>query len=162
MTDFDKITVDESFIEDTFDNFKNKDLMEMFWIIYRYNNIYDKLKEQKYIVDLIKTFPNKKERTLVEESRDYLKNKGIKFSITRQKYRRVIKEYLDDAEIIYKNKKEESYLIRREKEKEHAKECKLCSCGAFITIHNYARHLLSKKHINLDKNDNNHKNDEIK
>jgi hypothetical protein len=144
--DLDSITIDDFFIEEAFDKFESKDVMEMYWTINKYKIISEKLKEPKNIVNLMNAFPKKEEREAVKDSRDYLKDKGVKFSITRQKYRSVIKEYIDYATPIYEKKKEEAFIIRREKEKEKAKQTRLCSCGAFITNSNYARHLQTKRH----------------
>jgi hypothetical protein len=149
--DFDSITIDHCFIEEAFDNFESKDVMDMYWTINKYKIISEKLKEHKNIVNLMNVFPKKEEREAVKDSRDYLKDKGVKYLITRQKYRSVIKEYIDYATPIYEKKKEEAFIIRREKEKEKAKQPKLCSCGAFVSRRNYSAHLQTNKHKDNEK-----------
>jgi hypothetical protein len=140
------ISVDSIFIDEAFDEFEEKDVMDMYWTIMKYKNIFDKLKDKTCMLKIDTVLRVKRDRDVFIESKDYFKSKGYSYVQLRKEYIRVIKEYLDYANPIYQKKKEEAYIIRREKEKENAKKPKLCSCGVFVSTNHYARHIQSKKH----------------
>jgi hypothetical protein len=147
MTSIAELSCDDSLICDDFDDFESKDLNQMNKTILHYEIMLNKFKNIRDYIHLSYQFPIAKEREVIKNSLDYNNEKGIKFRFTVKKYIVTIKEHLDNAKIIYNEKKlqRKEEVLKTENVRKNIK--KVCECGCEVASRNLAEHKRSKKHL---------------
>ena len=147
MKSITELSCDDSLICEDFDDFESKDLKQMNKTILHYELMLKKFINIKDYIHLSYQFPIAKEREVIKNSLDYNNEKGIKFNLTIKKYIKTIKEHLNDAKIIYNEKK----LKRKEEvsktENVRKGKKKVCECGCEVASRHLAEHKRSKKHL---------------
>lgn len=144
------IYVDDMFICEAFENLEDKELSEIRHILEHFESLKQILSGYKEIDPFMMKsyFKNTNERraikTCVFENNE---EKGIKYMYTLKKYYLLVKENLEDAREIYKQKQIANKDIRKEKKKLCGLKKKTCECGCEVSSKNYAEHLKSAKHL---------------
>jgi hypothetical protein len=148
--EIESIYVDDLFICEAFENLEDKELSEIRHILEHFESLKKILSRYREIdpFTMKSYFKNTNERQAIKTSVfENNEEKGIKFMYTLKKYYLLIKENLEDAREIYKQKQIANKDVRKEKKKLCGLKIKTCECGCEVSSSNYATHLKSVKHL---------------
>lgn len=153
--EIESIYVNDLFICEAFENLEDKELSKIRHILEHFESLKKILSRYREIDPFMMNsyFKNTNERRAIKTSVfENNEEKGIKYMYTLKKYYLLIKENLEDAREIYKQKQIANKDVRKEKKKLCGLKIKTCECGCEVSSSNYATHLKSVKHLKMLEN----------